>query len=842
MKSSFPGAKHVPVRLTCTTPQAHWVLSHILGSTQSPVSTPHARIASKPTDSLRHTPSTARRPPGYKCPQCPLLAGVVFKAKSRTIERILPLSAAHLQGMLREGDEIVEVNGRACDPNTVRKALECSGNVLGHSVVVTVVRWTDASEGARFSGRLLLAPAHEVLAKEKLWLALQELSSPVPADAVDFKAGIGLILGLKADGEVYVESLVDQSPAMLSGMIQRLDIVHSIDGMVVKGKLVDEISSCLVGEEDTVCLVKLLRSESRETVQVSLKRALPAGMTRRPTVRDVAAFLDKLERKRLELANDFVENFSSWHSAVHEWLHSSVRAMKDLSQSPTPRTPGKLNVSASRGGPLVQAIRVESQCEQMMLTLQRRTMLVVLEFWGAWSWRRRRMGILGQKVVARGVRVCARVFFAHFLHHAIAKRLYRRQLAKAIVYGKLVHSKFGFAALAEHRLLMREQQHEAKINAFVSSSVKACMQRTRLTRLWLAWRGTYTQRKVILRAERITSRRSVRRSLLRSLWTWIHVVRVTAQNRRKGIRLMIRTHLNRMKGGFYALSSNCLSRRQRGGDLQDLRASGLGEDAAFVERIRAKVVGQPVISDWSSISGTSKSKEIQGTSTRSRALHAWLCKLHMKEQTRTCRFAFTHWCTRRALSIRRFVQFCRFQGRRGVHFAASVLRRWLWHARYSQKLRRNCVKVLLRRQHATYTKSFETWDCEGMQSRRLRALQTKLEKVLDRPVNAEDVLGDVFDSPSAHYPTHRQVGTAKNEAGTHVATQSVPSVPGSKDRRIEEGGDGAAEEDQQRMSVQVLQSELDLCKSDLAHCKADLEAVRRLHLTISSSRSAPFES
>ena len=333
----------------------------------------------------------------------------------------------------------------------------------------------------------------------------------------------------------------------------------------------------------------------------------------------------------------------------------------------------------------------------------------------------------------------------------------------------------------------------------------------------------------------------MRRRILTSLWTWIRVVRVTAQNRRKGIRLMIRTHFKRMKAGFSALSSNCLSGRQRKGNLQDLRASGLGEDAAFVERIRAKVVGQPVISDCSSISGTSNSKDIQGTSARSRALHAWLCKLHVKEQTRTRRFAFTQWCTRRALSIRRFVQFCRFQGRRGVHFAASVLRRWLWRARYSQKLRRNCVKVLLRRQHAAYTKCFETWDCEGMQSRRLRALQTKLERVLDRPVNAADVMGDVFDSPSTHYPTHREVATAKKEAGTNCATHSVPSVAGAKDRRIDGIGDGAAEEDQQRMSVQALQSELDLCKSDLAHCKADLEAVRHLHLTLSSSRSAPFK-
>lgn len=52
--------------------------------------------------------------------------------------RLANLSAAHLQGILVEGDEIVEVNGHVCDNERLKKELECSGNLLGSSVLVTV--------------------------------------------------------------------------------------------------------------------------------------------------------------------------------------------------------------------------------------------------------------------------------------------------------------------------------------------------------------------------------------------------------------------------------------------------------------------------------------------------------------------------------------------------------------------------------------------------------------------------------------------------------------------------------------------------------------------------------
>jgi len=54
------------------------------------------------------------------------------------VARLAKLSAAHLQGVLVEGDEIVEVNGQACDNEVLKKELECNGNLFGSSVLVTI--------------------------------------------------------------------------------------------------------------------------------------------------------------------------------------------------------------------------------------------------------------------------------------------------------------------------------------------------------------------------------------------------------------------------------------------------------------------------------------------------------------------------------------------------------------------------------------------------------------------------------------------------------------------------------------------------------------------------------
>ena len=77
-------------------------------------------------------------------PACSVLAGNGCEQRGTTgtgkITRLLNLSAAHLQGILAVGDEIVEVNGRKCDAASLKKALECNDNLFGSSVLLTCGR------------------------------------------------------------------------------------------------------------------------------------------------------------------------------------------------------------------------------------------------------------------------------------------------------------------------------------------------------------------------------------------------------------------------------------------------------------------------------------------------------------------------------------------------------------------------------------------------------------------------------------------------------------------------------------------------------------------------------
>jgi hypothetical protein len=73
-----------------------------------------------------------------------------------------------------------------------------------------------------FSTHLILAPAHEVLAKDRLWRSLQELSNPVSPNNSKSIAGVGLVLGVNLREEPYIECVVENSPAMRSVALCRL--------------------------------------------------------------------------------------------------------------------------------------------------------------------------------------------------------------------------------------------------------------------------------------------------------------------------------------------------------------------------------------------------------------------------------------------------------------------------------------------------------------------------------------------------------------------------------------------------------------------------------------------
>lgn len=300
----------------------------------------------------------------------------------------------------------------------------------------------------RFSTRLLLAPAHEVLAKDELWHSLQELNVPVTAANVpNTQAGVGLVLGVDPRGEPYVERVVEKSPAMRCGMIEQYDVLYSIDGFVVSGRKAEYISNLLTGNDKSVCQLVLLRGVERESVKVSLERALPAGVSQRPTIKEVAMQFGGMERKRLSELTHFIQNFGTWHREVNKWLQSTIRGLHSEGHSPAL---GKLNVSASRGH-LLDAIRIESLCETMVQSRHRKYLFYLMDIWTFWAFRRRRLHLLSNRLIALTSRTCQRSFLWRFYENATYRRLYRRQVSKSIAYGRLVHKKFGFAGLVTHQ-------------------------------------------------------------------------------------------------------------------------------------------------------------------------------------------------------------------------------------------------------------------------------------------------------------------------------------------------------------------------------------------------------
>ena len=112
-------------------------------------------------------------------------------------------------------------------------------------------------------------------------------------------------------------------------------------------------------------------------MQVSLQRALPANVPRRPTVQDIAVQLDAIERGRLSDLTHFLHSFSTWHREVHKWLQSTARSINPENGN---TTPGKLSVNAIRGQ-LQEDIRKESLCERMVQSFRRRQLIQLAEFW-----------------------------------------------------------------------------------------------------------------------------------------------------------------------------------------------------------------------------------------------------------------------------------------------------------------------------------------------------------------------------------------------------------------------------------------------------------------------------
>jgi len=528
----------------------------LLGSAcSSGFSTPHA--------TGRHA---SRRSPVYTCPQSELLPGIVFENGSRKIARLMRLSAAQLQGILAEGDEIVEVNGRPCDSEQLRQALKCTGNLFGSSVLITVARRSPNEHSTDyFSTRLLLAPAHEVLAKDQLWQSLQELSFPESsAAAANASAGVGLVLGMDARGEPYVERFVEKSPAELCGVIERHDVLYSIDGFVVGGKRPDYISNLLTGEEGSACHLMLLRGAERNSIQVTLKRALPAGVQRRPTIKDVAAQFENMERRRLTETTQFMHNFGAWHREVNRYLESTVRGLHEETNGTSPK--GKLNITVnslnSSRGQLQDAIHLESLCEQVLRSHNQKLLQPLVEFWVHWTWQRRRLHLLSTRLDALLRRNQRASFFCRLYENCTARRLYRRKLSKAIVYGRIAQAKSGFAGLANCQQQMYERRQEGKRIASILVRVSLSMSRSKRIRNLRSWWEVAMRTKSQQRNASILAQKSGRRLMFSTLQAWWWLKQIRKQTISKGIWLLTKFNHGLMDMALQHLAGHMLLRRK----------------------------------------------------------------------------------------------------------------------------------------------------------------------------------------------------------------------------------------------------------------------------------------
>ena len=91
------------------------------------------------------------------------------------------------------------------------------------------------------------------------------------------------------------------------------------------------------------------------------------------------------------------------------------------------------------------------------------------------------------------------------------------------------------------------------------------------------------------------------------------------------------------------------------------------------------------------------------------SLHAWLQRCVCKLKAEAGRRALHRWRRHKHLSLWRFVQLSRFQGRSIRLEGARILRAWLFHAKRRKMLRRTALRIMLPRIRASLRISFQNW-------------------------------------------------------------------------------------------------------------------------------------
>ncbi|EKX37972.1 hypothetical protein GUITHDRAFT_154836, partial [Guillardia theta CCMP2712] len=80
--------------------------------------------------------------------------------------------------------------------------------------------------------------------------------------------GIGVNFRADSTGALLVSSLIPGGPAAVTGGIQAGDVLYQVDNTVVYRCPLSHVSSCLLGEEETIVNVTFLRDDMKVTKSI----------------------------------------------------------------------------------------------------------------------------------------------------------------------------------------------------------------------------------------------------------------------------------------------------------------------------------------------------------------------------------------------------------------------------------------------------------------------------------------------------------------------------------------------------------------------------------------------
>jgi len=103
------------------------------------------------------------------------------------------------------------------------------------------------------------------------------------AAPVKRKAGVGLLLGkFESDhhhsDKIFILQIVPGGAAETNSEIEVNDILHSVNGVRVEAKELDDVFSLVQGEEGTAVSMELEKPEQQKLYEVSLKRKYIANL------------------------------------------------------------------------------------------------------------------------------------------------------------------------------------------------------------------------------------------------------------------------------------------------------------------------------------------------------------------------------------------------------------------------------------------------------------------------------------------------------------------------------------------------------------------------------------